>query len=197
VGPSNDPAQVRGLKDVKMALARIAACRVPFVSRGDDSGTARMEIRLWELADKIELRLWKSWGVEPEHHDAGWYRPVGQGMGVTLNICAAMNAYTLTDRPTWANFKNRRALVILMEGDPRLINPYSSILVNPAKWPLAKYGDAKIWHEWLTSKAGLEAITSYRINGEQLFFPPRRELISRESTTLLNFDRAEGGRVFH
>ena len=77
VGPSSDPAHIRGLKDVKMALARIAACRVPFASRGDDSGTARMEIRLWELADQIELRLWKSWGVEPDHHDAGWYRPVG------------------------------------------------------------------------------------------------------------------------
>jgi tungstate transport system substrate-binding protein len=197
VGPSHDPAHIRGLKDVRMALARIAAARVPFASRGDDSGTARMEIRLWELADKIELRLWKSWGVEPDHHDAGWYRPVGQGMGVTLDICAAINAYTLTDRATWANFKNRRALVILMEGDPRLINPYSSILVNPAKWPLAKYSDARIWHEWLTSEAGLDAITSYKINAEQLFFPPRREPISKESTTLLNFDRAEGGRVFH
>ena len=86
VGPSHDPAHIWGLKDVKLALARIAACRVPFASRGDDSGTARMEIRLWELADKIELRLWKSWGVEPDHHEAGWYRPVGQGMGVTLNI---------------------------------------------------------------------------------------------------------------
>ena len=173
VGPSHDPAHIRGLTDVRMALARIAACRVPFASRGDDSGTARMEIRLWELADKIELRLWKSWGVEPHHPDAGWYRPVGQGMGMTLNICAAMNAYTLTDRATWANFKNRRTLVILTEGDPKLFNPYSSILVNPAKWPLAKYSDTRIWHEWLTSKPGLDAITSYKINGEQLFFPPR------------------------
>jgi tungstate transport system substrate-binding protein len=196
VGPSNDPAHIRGLKDVKMALARIAACQVPFASRGDDSGTARMEIRLWELADKIELRLWKSWG-EPDHHDGGWYRPLSQGMGVTLNICAAMNAYTLTDRATWANFKNRRALVILTEGDPVLFNPYSSILVNPAKWPIVKYSDARIWHEWLTSKAGLEAITSYKINGEQLFFPPRTEPVSDETTTSLNFSRAESRRVFH
>jgi tungstate transport system substrate-binding protein len=197
VGPSNDPAHIRGLKNVKLALARIAACQVPFASRGDDSGTARIEIRLWELADKIELRLWKSWGVEPERHDAGWYRPFGQGMGVTLDICAAMNAYTLTDRATWANFKNRRSLVILTEGDPRLFNPYSSILVNPAKWPLAKHSDARIWHDRLTSKAGLEAITSYKINGEQLFFPPHREPISKESPTWLNFDRAEFGRVSH
>jgi tungstate transport system substrate-binding protein len=196
VGPSNDPARIRGLKDVKLALARIAACRVPFASRGDDSGTARMEIRLWELADKIELRLWKAWG-EPDQHDPGWYRPVGQGMGVTLNICAAMNAYTLTDRATWANFKNRRALVILTEGDPRLFNPYSSILVNPAKWPLAKYSDARIWHDWLTSKAGLDTITSYRVNGEQLFFPPCSEPKFSESTPSLDFSSADRGRVFH
>ena len=196
VGPSNDPGCIRGLKDVKIALARIAACRVPFASRGDDSGTARMEIRLWELADKIELRLWKSWG-EPHHHDAGWYRPVSQGMGVTLNICAAMNAYTLTDRATWANFNNRRALVILTEGDPRLFNPYSSILANPAKWPGTKYSDARIWHEWLTSKAGLDAITSYKVNGEQLFFPLRREPISDESTASLNWSRADTRLFFH
>jgi len=183
VGPSNDPAHIRGLKDAKMALARIAAAKVPFASRGDDSGTARMEIRLWELADRIELRLWKSAGVEP-HHNAGWYRCVGQGMGVTLSICAATNAYTLTDRATWATFKNRQALAILTECDPVLFNPYSSILVNPGKWPLVKYGDARIWHDWLTSKAGLDAITSYKINGERLFFPPRGEPISNHITLL-------------
>jgi tungstate transport system substrate-binding protein len=179
VGPSNDPAHIRGLKDVKMALAQIAAARVPFASRGDDSGTARMEIRLWELADGIDLRLWKSAGDEP-HHNAGWYRCLGQGMGVTLNICAAMNAYTLTDRATWASLKNRRALVVLTEGDPSLFNPYSSILVNPSKWPLVKHGDARIWHEWLTSESGSDAISSYKINGEQFFFPPFRE--SRRGT---------------
>ena len=86
---------------------------------------------------------------------------------------AAMNAHTLTDRATWANFKNRQGLEILSEGDPALFNPYGSILIDPAKWPGVKHQDAKIWHEWLTSKAGLDAITSYRINGEQLFFPPR------------------------
>jgi tungstate transport system substrate-binding protein len=196
VGPSNDPAHIRGLTDVKMALARIAAARVPFASRGDDSGTARMEIQLWELADRIELRLWKSSGFEPEHR-AGWYHPVGQGMGVTLNICGALNAYTLTDRATWANFQNRRALVILSEGDPALLNTYSSILVNPAKWPIVKYSDARIWHEWLTSKAGLDAITSYKINGEQLFFPPRAEPISDQSTPSLKFIGADRSGVLH
>jgi tungstate transport system substrate-binding protein len=96
-------------------------------------------------------------------------------MGATLNVSAALDAYTLTDRATWANFKNRQNLEILAEGDVALLNPYGSILVSPAKWPHVKHTDARIWHDWLTSKPGLEAITSYRINGEQLFFPPRRE----------------------
>jgi tungstate transport system substrate-binding protein len=163
VGPSADPAHIRGLKDARTALAQIAAAKAPFASRGDDSGTNRME-----------LRLWKSAGIQPDPH-RGWYRDLGQGMGPTLNIAAAMNAYTLTDRATWANFKNRQDLEILTEGDPALFNPYGSILVNSAKWPQVKFSDAKMWHEWLTSKPGLDAITSYKINGEELFFPPRRE----------------------
>lgn len=161
VGPGSDPAHIRGLKDAREALGRIAQSAAPFASRGDDSGTNRME-----------LRLWKSAGVPPDPH-SGWYRDLGQGMGATLNISAAMNAYTLTDRGTWANFKNRRGLEILAQDDPALFNPYGSILVNPEKWTRVKYSDAKTWHQWLTSKAGLDAITSYRINGEQLFFPPR------------------------
>jgi tungstate transport system substrate-binding protein len=162
VGPGSDPAHIRGLKDAGAALKQIALAAASFASRGDDSGTNRME-----------LRLWKSAGVQPDPR-GGWYRDLGQGMGATLNIAAAMNAYTLTDRATWANFKNRQGLEIVTEGDPALFNPYGSILVNPAKWPKVKYSEAKIWHEWLTSKAGLDAITSYRINGEQLFFPPRK-----------------------
>jgi len=163
VGPSADPAHIRGLKDVRTALAQIAAAKAPFASRGDDSGTNRME-----------LRLWKSAGIQPEPH-SGWYRDLGQGMGPTLNIAAGMNAYTLTDRATWANFKNRQDLEVLSEGDPALFNPYGSILVNPAKWPQVRFNAAKTWHEWLTSKPGLDAITSYKINGEELFFPPRKE----------------------
>jgi tungstate transport system substrate-binding protein len=163
VGPGADPAHIRGLQDARKALTQIAAAQAPFASRGDDSGTNRME-----------LRLWKSAGIQPDPK-SGWYRDLGQGMGPTLNIAAAMNAYTLTDRATWSNFKNRRSLEILTEGDPALFNPYGSILVNPAKWPQVKFADAKMWHEWLTSKSGLDAITSYKINGEEVFFPPRAE----------------------
>ena len=163
VGPNADPAHIRGLKDAKKALSQIAAADAPFASRGDDSGTNRME-----------LRLWKSIGIEP-NKDTSWYRNLGQGMGATLNVAAAMNAYTITDRATWANFRNRQDLAILVEGDPALFNPYGSILVNPAKWPQVKIDEARTWHEWLTSSAGLTAITSYKINGEELFFPPRRD----------------------
>src|SRR5580693_5228029 len=144
VGPASDPAHIRGLEDALKALSQIAAAQAPFVSRGDDSGTNRME-----------LRLWKSASILPDPHGS-WYRDVGQGMGPTLNIAAGMNAYTLTDRATWANFKNRQNLEILTEGDPALFNPYGSILVNPAKWPKVKYEDAKIWHDWLTTKSGLD-----------------------------------------
>jgi len=161
VGPKSDPAKIRGLKDVHEAFRRIAIEEALFASRGDDSGTNRME-----------LRYWKSIGITPGPHSP-WYRDLGQGMGPTLNVAAGLNAYTLTDRATWANFKNYLDLEILTEGDPVLFNPYGSILVNPAKWPHVKIADARVWHEWLTSRAGLDAITSYRIAGEQLFFPPR------------------------
>ena len=161
VGPKSDPAGIRGLMSAREAFARIAAAMAAFASRGDDSGTNRME-----------LRLWRSAKLAPDKSSA-WYRDLGQGMGPTLNIAAGLNAYTLTDRATWANFKNRQNLEILTEGDPALFNPYGSILINPGKWPHVKAADARTWHEWLTSRAGLDAITSYRIAGEQLFFPPR------------------------
>jgi tungstate transport system substrate-binding protein len=163
VGPGADPAHIRGLKDAGKALEQIAAVAAPFASRGDDSGTNRMELRLWKFV-----------GIQPDPRN-GWYRDLGQGMGATLNIAAAMDSYTLTDRATWANFKNRQKLEILTEGDPALFNPYGSILVNPAKWPKVKLADAKIWHEWLTTKPGLDAITSYKINGEEVFFPRARK----------------------
>jgi tungstate transport system substrate-binding protein len=160
VGPKTDPAQVRDLKDAKEALKRIASAHAVFSSRGDDSGTNRVELRLWEAAD-----------VDVKAAGAGWYRELGSGMGATLNTSAGLNAYTLTDRATWANFSNRQSLEILVEGDPELFNPYGSILVNAQKFPHVKAGDARRWHEWLTSAAGRAAISSYRIKGEQLFFP--------------------------
>ena len=159
VGPRDDPARIRGLKDAKEAFRRIAAGGAPFASRGDDSGTNRMELRFWTVA-----------GIDVSKRPP-WYRDLGQGMGPTLNTAAGLRAYTLTDRATWANFHNRQDLEILTEGDSALFNPYGSILVNPAKGPHIKAADAKAWHEWLTGPAGRAAISSFRIGGEQLFYP--------------------------
>jgi tungstate transport system substrate-binding protein len=162
VGPSSDPAGIRGLNDARKAFAQIATKGALFASRGDDSSTNRMELRLWKSAD-----------VEPGK-GAAWYRDVGQGMEATLALAAAKNAYTLTDRATWADFKNRQNLEILTEGDPAWSNIYGTILANPAKRPLEKFTYARIWHDWLTNHHGREAFTSYKINGEQIFFPPRQ-----------------------
>ncbi|HEY0354038.1 MAG TPA: substrate-binding domain-containing protein [Enterovirga sp.] len=159
VGPKADPAGIRGLRDAKAAMAKIASTQAIFASRGDDSGTNRME-----------LRFWNALGI-PVTPGVAWYRELGSGMGPTLNTASALGAYTLTDRATWANFKNRGDLEILVDGDPALFNPYGSILVNPARFPHVKAADARTWHEWLTSPAGAAAIASYKIGGEQLFFP--------------------------
>jgi tungstate transport system substrate-binding protein len=160
VGPSSDPAGIRGLRNAGQAFAAIAAKSALFASRGDDGGTYRMERRLWKLA-----------GIEPIGQ--AWYPDLDQGIGPTLKFAASLGAYTLADRAAWANFQNRQNLEILSEGDPILFNPYSSILMNPAKWPRAKYREASAWHEWLTSAAGVAAIASYRIDGKEPFFAPR------------------------
>jgi tungstate transport system substrate-binding protein len=159
IGPKSDPAKVAGMKDAAAAFKKIAAAKAPFASRGDDSGTHR-----------AELRFWKAAGVDVKKAE-GWYRELGAGMGPTLNTAAGMNAYVLADRATWGSFKNRQDLAIVVEGDPKLFNPYGSILVNPAKHPSVKAADAKTWHEWLTSPAGQKAIASFKVGGEQLFFP--------------------------
>jgi tungstate transport system substrate-binding protein len=158
VGPSSDPAGVRGLNDAAKAFAQIAAKSALFASRGDDSSTNRLELRLWKSAD-----------VEPGKQMV-WYSTTGQGMEPTLVFAAAKNAYTLTDRATWANFKSRQDLEILTEGDPACFHLYSTILGDPSKRPLERFTYARIWHDWLVNHHGREAIASYKIQGEQIFF---------------------------
>jgi tungstate transport system substrate-binding protein len=162
VGPKADPAGVRGMKDSKAALAKIAAASAPFASRGDKSGT-----------HAAELRLWKEAGVDPAKAN-GWYRETGSGMGPTLNTASGMNAYALTDRGTWLAFKNRADLEIVVEGDPKLFNQYGVILVNPAKHPHVKKEAGQAFVDWLVSGEGQKAIAAYKIGGEQLFFPNAR-----------------------
>lgn len=160
VGPEADPAGIAGMADAPAALARIAGSQSAFASRGDDSGTHKAEQRLWETA-----------GVAVGREAARWYRETGSGMGPTLNVAAGMSAYTLTDRGTWLGFGNRGTLRILVEGDERLFNQYGVILVDPARHPHVKAAEARAFADWLVSPEGQNAIASFRIGGEQPFFP--------------------------
>ena len=160
VGPKDDPANLRGMDNVGNALAAVADREQPFASRGDDSGTHKAELRMWELAER-----------DPRTSSGKWYRETGSGMGATLNTAAAMGAYAFVDRGTWLAFKNRVDLELLVTGDPRLQNPYSVILVNPEQHPHVKAKEGQAFIDWLLSKAGQAAIGDFRVNGEVLFIP--------------------------
>jgi len=160
IGPKSDPAKIAGGKDILEALKRIQQSQAPFVSRGDKSGT-----------HMAELDLWKATGIDIDRAKGPWYRDTGQGMGPALNTAASMNAYLLVDRGTWLAFKNRGDLAILVEGDKRLFNQYGVMLVNPAKHPQVKKDLGQEFVDWVVSPRGQAAIASYKIGGEQLFFP--------------------------
>ena len=160
VGPRSDPAKVAGSKDILGALQKIEAAQAPFASRGDKSGT-----------HAAELRYWKAAGVDLDAKKGAWYRDTGSGMGPTLNTASAMNAYVLTDRGTWLAFRNRGGLALLVEGDQQLFNQYGVMLVNPAKHPHVKKDPGQAFVDWVVSPPGQAAIASYKIGGEQLFFP--------------------------
>jgi tungstate transport system substrate-binding protein len=160
IGPKSDPAKIKGGKDVLAAFKAIANTGSPFVSRGDRSGT-----------HAAELALWKAAGLDPAGTKPAWYREIGQGMGAALNTAAGMGAYLLSDRGTWISFKNKGDLQIVVEGDKRLFNQYGIILVNPAKHPTVKKDLGQKFIDWVLSSEGQNAIKSYTINGQQLFFP--------------------------
>ncbi|OYD55571.1 tungsten ABC transporter substrate-binding protein [Thauera propionica] len=156
VGPKDDPAGTRG-KDITAALQKLAASKGNFVSRGDKSGT-----------HAAELRYWKAAGVD---NKGTGYKECGCGMGPALNMAASSAAYVLADRGTWLSFKNRADLAVLVEGDTRLFNQYGVMVVNPERHPHVKTAEARKFVEWVVSPAGQDAIASYKIEGEQLFFP--------------------------
>ncbi|MDX2265829.1 MAG: substrate-binding domain-containing protein [Hyphomicrobiales bacterium] len=161
VGPKSDPASAKGLSAAE-GLKAIAAKGATFASRGDNSGT-----------HKAELALWKAAGADPKGQP--WYRELGSGMGPTLNASAQLAAYTLTDRGTWISFKNRGDLAILVEGDKTLFNQYGVMLVNPQKHAHVKAKAGQAFVDWLISDEGQAAIASYKISGEQLFFPNAKD----------------------
>jgi tungstate transport system substrate-binding protein len=160
IGPKSDPAGVLGMKDVAAALNVLKNKAVPFISRGDRSGTHVAELNLWQLA-----------GINIGADKGAWYKEIGQGMGAALNTASATNAYVLADRGTWLSFKNRGDLVIIVEGDKRLFNQYGVMLVNPQKHPSVKRDMGQRFVDWLVSAEGQRAIAGYKINGEQLFYP--------------------------
>ena len=160
IGPKSDPAKLTCGKDAVAALKDIYAAASPFVSRGDKSGT-----------HAAELALWKAAGLDPAASKPAWYREIGQGMGAALNTAGAMGAYVLSDRGTWISFKNKGDLQIVVEGDPKLFNQYGIVLVNPAKHPQVKQELGQAFIDWVLSAEGQNTIRSYKIEGQQLFFP--------------------------
>jgi tungstate transport system substrate-binding protein len=157
IGPQADPAGTRG-SDIVAALKKVATANVPFISRGDKSGTHAAELRFWKMSGT-------------DQNKGKGYKECGCGMGPALNIGASSGAYVLADRGTWLNFKNRADLVVLVEGDTRLFNQYGVMLVSAAKHPHVKTADGRTFVDWLVSSAGQAAIAGHKIGGEQLFFP--------------------------
>ena len=160
VGPAADPAKIVGVKDPVQAFKQIAEARAPFASRADDSGT-----------NKAELKLWQGAGTDAKASSGSWYLETGSGMGATLNTAVGKQAYALTDRGTWLSFANKDDFKVLVEGNPKLFNQYGVILVNPQKHPNVKAKEGQAFIDWLIGSDGQAAIASYKIGGQQLFFP--------------------------
>jgi tungstate transport system substrate-binding protein len=157
IGPKADPAKTKG-NDIVAALKKVATGNHEFISRGDKSGTHAAELRFWKMTDT-------------DANKGTGYKECGCGMGPALNIAASSGGYVLADRGTWLNFKNRADLAVLVEGDKRLFNQYGVMLVSAAKHPQVKTAAGQKFVDWVTGPAGQSAIASYKIGGEQLFFP--------------------------
>jgi len=159
VGPSDDPAGVRG-KDAARALKAIARKRAIFVSRGDNSGTHVLENFLWDAA-----------GVNPKARSGNWYRETGLGMGLSLGMATRLNGYILVDRGTWLAHAEQGAREVLVEGDPRLFNQYELIVVNPKRYPNIDPSSGARFADWIASDEGQALIATFMIGGKQVFFP--------------------------
>jgi len=158
VGPQSDPAKIAGVKTSKEVFSRIQNSRSLFISRGDNSGT-----------HKKELSIWNSTELEPKGE---WYREVGQGMGKVLQMANELDAYTLTDRGTWLAYRSKVELQIVFEGESSLFNPYGIIAVNPARYSDINFAGASVLIDWITEKSkGQKMIGEFKLAGEQLFIP--------------------------
>ncbi len=161
IGPKNDPAKIKDLKSATEAFKKIAEAKALFISRGDDSGT-----------NMKEKAIWKTAGIMPK---GPWYIEAGKGMGAVLQMANEKNAYTLTDRGTFISYENKTDLVILVQGDKGLFNPYGVIAVNPKKRPNVQYALAKKFIDFITGPEGQKIIADYKLNGKQLFFPDAKK----------------------
>jgi len=160
VGPSADPAGVRGIPSSTEAFRRIATTGALFLSRGDNSGTHAKEKGIWKAA-----------GTNPE--GLKWYQQTGLGMGQTLSVAAEKKGYTLADRGTYLSLKRNLGLEILVEGEPLLLNVYHVIEVNPAKWPRVNGAGAKAFGDFMVSRKVQEIIAAFGVEkyGTPLFSP--------------------------
>jgi len=184
IGPKNDPAGIKGMRQPAQALKKIADLKAKFVSRGDDSGTHVKEQELWKLtglplvAESTEIvkddkRVTLTYSY-PEGLGE-WYMSIGQGMGKTITYAEEKQTYTLSDRGTYLKYKFGREqgldLEILCEGDQDLYNPYGIIPVNPEKYPHVMFEQAEKLAKWLVSEKAQRLIAEYKIQGHQAFFP--------------------------
>jgi tungstate transport system substrate-binding protein len=184
IGPANDSAGIKGMKDAAKALKKVAAAKESFISRGDDSGTHTKEQFLWkstglELVANSQVIMKKGKKAEIKYtqpaDSESWYVSIGQGMGKTITYADEKQAYTMSDRGTYIKYKYGKTpavdLEVLCEGDKLLANPYGVIPVNPKKHAHVQFGLAVKFAQWVTSVRGQKLINDYRLVGKQLFYP--------------------------
>ena len=157
IGPASDPAGIQSATTVGEVMTKIAESQSIFISRGDDSGTNKKELKLWQAVD-----------IKPS---GDWYREVGQGMGKVLQIASELEAYTMADRGTWLAYQNKVASKLLFAGDKTLFNPYGIIALSKARYPDLNHDGAQALIDWLISAKGQKLIGEFKINGNQLFIP--------------------------
>ncbi|MEZ5453722.1 MAG: substrate-binding domain-containing protein [Thiothrix sp.] len=167
LGPDADPAGVRDTKTAPESLAKIAENKAVFVSRGDDSGTHKKELKLWETA-----------GIKPE---GDWYREAGRGMGEVIQMAGELGGYTLADRGTWLASEEKSPLKIVHEGDKDLFNQYGVIAVSQKRYPDINHAGAQAFIDWIVSAEGQQAVADFKINGTQLFTPNAEENATAEA----------------
>jgi tungstate transport system substrate-binding protein len=160
VGPSDDPAKIKGLKSAGEAFKKMAAAQALFISRGDNSGTHAKEKDVWKVAGS-------------KYEGEKWYQQTGLGMGQTLNVAAEKKGYTLADRGTYLALAKTLNLGVLVEGDAVLLNIYHVMEVNPQKWPKVNIAAAKAFADFMVSKETQDIVKTYGVDkyGSPLFFP--------------------------